>query len=230
MARRTSVFYRPIKDARNFGPRRLYSDVNWNSFSESVRFFRGQLLAWYICPAKVLRRRSVHFGFAHLALSCLLLDALCQYYYGKSEAGAKDYKRFVRKHFNGAARRFAVPIEITSRGKKKKLKCFADVLYHGVRCGILHEAHTKLYCGLCALPANVWAYQRSGHTLWSRKNHGFRDCPSVILDPGRFLNRVCEIFDGYMADLLNPANTKLRKRFKKRFRIAFGIAIEQEPA
>jgi len=229
MARKKPLYYAPVKNHRYFGPTRLYSQIDWNDFQVVVREFKKQMTCWYIAPALILKKRTRHSAFAYLGLNCLLIDAMCQYYYGKREATKKDFKKFVRKHFPGANHRFSTEIPYVIGGKQKYLRDFADVLYHGVRCGILHEAHTKPYCGIAGLPKRMWTFRRKGYTKASGRLHGFQDCPSVIIDPNRLLVRTISVFNQYIIDLRNPHQTKLRDRFKKRFLWSFGIAIGSEP-
>jgi hypothetical protein len=229
MARKSPLYYAPVKNKRFFGPTRLYSQIDWNDFLAAMREFKKQMCVWYIAPALVLKKRTRHSGFAYLGLNCLLIDAICQYYYGKREATKRDFKKFVRKHFDGSNHRFSAEIPVVINGKSNFLRDFADVLYHGVRCGILHEAHTKSYCGIAGLPKRTWTFRRKGFTKVSGRLHGFRDCPSVIIDPNRLLVQTIAVFNRYINDLRNPHQTKLRERFKRRFLWSFGIAIGREP-
>src|ERR1019366_2899813 len=77
-------FYMPVQNARAFRRGKPYDQVNWNDFREVVNEFHGRIDDWYILPTKELVKHNEggHFVFPVMAINCLLIDTLSQYYYG----------------------------------------------------------------------------------------------------------------------------------------------------
>jgi len=105
----------------------------WNT---AVRIFADRVSGRFLIPIDVLlhNERSETVGFAIMALECLLIETLMQFEKGVSEtpqskiiSSAKQYfKEFLTKPTLG----FTGP----------QAECF----YETVRCGILHQAETKM--------------------------------------------------------------------------------------
>src|SRR5690349_8915463 len=79
-------YYNPVKENRWFRAEKKYSDIKWGDFKEVVAEFTGRIQDWYIKPAETLQNASGHYSFAVMALNCLLIDALSQYYYGAQQS------------------------------------------------------------------------------------------------------------------------------------------------
>ena len=79
-------FYNPVKENRWFRAEKKYSDIKWGDFKEVVAEFTGRIEDWYIKPAETLQKASGHYSFAIMALNCLLIDALSQYYFGAQQS------------------------------------------------------------------------------------------------------------------------------------------------
>src|SRR3954453_8737556 len=61
----------------------------------------------------------------------------------------KTFKDFLKETIPPFDTQLPQPIDYTDpRGKPDQLKTYADVLYVGFRCGILHECHVPLFGGL----------------------------------------------------------------------------------
>src|SRR5437899_5800719 len=86
-------FYKPVQDKRWFRAEKKYSQINWDDFGQVVREFKGQVEDWYLKPAETLLNASGHYGFAVMALGCLLVDALSQYYYGAQQSPTEALNR-----------------------------------------------------------------------------------------------------------------------------------------
>jgi hypothetical protein len=232
-------FYMPVQNARAFRREKPYDKVNWNNFREVLDEFHGRMDYWYILPAKELGKNG-HFVFPVMAINCLLIDTLSQYYYGKDlspteqkkpenkrknpigsgsleSCGAK-FKDFLvarLKHRTGV-----LPTKITTA--RGDLLTYEDVLWSGFRCGILHEAHIPLYGAIYGVE-NVLDFQPTGFTKYADGT----DCPTVICFPQRLLDELETAFIEYIGDLLNPtpAFDDLRRRFKTKFEDSFGVTI-----
>jgi len=227
--------YTPIQNARAFRRGKRYDEVNWNNFREVINEFHGRIDDWYIKPTKALINHDEggHWVFPIMAINCLLIDTLSQYYYGKdlspteqknpkscdppnaSGARFKDFLVDCLKHRTGP-----MPAKIATA--KRDLANFEDVLYSGFRCGILHQAHIPLYGAISGVP-NVLDFQPSGATKYA--NGG--DCPTVICFPQKLFEEIETVFIKYLVDLENPDPKfdDLRRRFKDKFEDSFGVTI-----
>jgi hypothetical protein len=224
-------FYAPVQNARAFRRGKPYDQVNWTDFREVVNEFHGRIDDWYIRPSKELINHDEggHFVFPIMAINCLLIDTLSQYYYGadrsphetrnsfpeSSPAKFKDFLVECLHHRTGQ-----LPTKIaTPRGD---LETYEDVLYSGFRCGILHQAHIPLYGAIYGV-ANVLEFQAAGSTKYANG----ADCPTVICFPQKLFDELETAFIKYLDDLMNPdpAFNDLRRRFKAKFEDSFGVTI-----
>ena len=217
------MFYQPVLEARWFKPGIRYSQINWSSFSSVVSEFDGRIREWYLNPAKCLQCNSGHYAFSVMALACLLTDTLSQFHSGRLESSKTTFVAFVRQQFPEFSQTLMNPIQRPPGSRPPpQITDYAEALYHGFRCGILHEAHIDVY-GAIAGQDTVVKCQADGITRY----HGGGDCPTVIIDPKRFL----ELLDGflvtYVSQLLdsNAAYDSLRSAFKIKFNSSFGIDI-----
>jgi hypothetical protein len=218
------VRYKPVKATRLFSPSTLYSELNWNDFPTVVQKFKEQLLVWYLAPAEELLK-TADYAFAAMSLACTLVDTIGQYFYGVEEGTKAQFKGFLDQHFPDFAQPLAVPIQSSHQARTFPVTTLSDAIYHGFRCGIIHEAHVKLYTGVVGQD-HLTTYHPNGYTLYSDDT----DCPTVIVDPSRFVRHLKDVFENYFASLLqmDPAKDYLRTNFKRKFLWSFGIDIGNE--
>jgi hypothetical protein len=224
-------FYIPVQNARAFARGKPYDQIKWGDFREVVNEFHHRIDDWYIEPTKVLinHNEGGHFVFPVMAINCLLIDTLSQYFYGADrspnetrssfpEGSQKKFKDFLverLKHRTGA-----LPMKITTR--RGDLRTFEDVLYSGFRFGILHEAHIPLYGAIYGV-VNVLDFQPTGSTKYANG----ADCPTVVCFPQKLFDELETAFIKYLDDLLNPdpGFDDLRRHFKEKFEDSFGVII-----
>jgi hypothetical protein len=122
--------------------------------------------------------------------------------------------------------RFPKPIRAwdATTGRERQLVDFADVLWNGFRCGILHEAHVPLYGRLWGVPA-VFEFNVSGSSTYADTGAA---CPTVDLNPGPFADEVISAFNSFIHDLKGP-DVQLRANFRKKFLVSYGIDIGNDP-
>jgi hypothetical protein len=224
-------FYLPVQNARAFRRMTRYDQVNWNNFNEVVDAFHARIDDWYLLPTKELinHKDGGHYAFAIMALNCLLIDTLSQFYYGAdlspserrdsfpeaSKAKFQDYLVAQLSHRTG-------PLPTKIESARGNLLTFEDVLYSGFRCGILHQAHVPLYGGIAGEPGGI-VFEAAGKTKYADG----RDCPTVVCFPQKLFEDIETVFLKYLVDLKNPdpAFTALRRRFKAKFEDSFGVTI-----
>ena len=139
------MFYTPIPAGRIFSPGVLYSDINWTSLREVVTAFGTRIREWYMQPARALEVASGNYAFAVMALNCLLIDTLSQFFSGEPQSKRSVFLSFVGPKLPAFSQRLSTPIERPTGSNPAALEDVAQVLYFGFRCGILHEAHVPLY-------------------------------------------------------------------------------------
>ena len=220
-------FYTPVQNARAFRRMTRYDQIKWNDFRAVVDAFHGRIDDWYILPTKELinHKDGGHYAFAVMALNCLLIDTMSQFYYGLLTSSGKKFKNFVRDRIPKLAGNLPVQINQPVSPHNKNgdpLSTYEEVLYTGFRCGILHQAHAPLYGVLSGVPT-PFAFQNNGTTQYATGP----DCPSVICHTRKVFEEVETAFLQYLDDLLNPDPqfNNQRQHFKVKFEDSFGVTI-----
>ncbi len=216
------MFYTPVLAGRIFSPGVLYSDIDWRSLREVVTAFEKRIREWYVQPARALEAASGNYAFAVMALNCLLIDTLSQFFRGETHSKRSVFLSFISLKLPAYSQRLRVPIERPAGCKPAALEDVAQVLYFGFRCGILHEAHVPLYGAIFGLPTPVQV-EPVGNTQYSDS----RACPTVIIDPHQLLDALDQVLSQYTADLMDadPAHDSLRVAFKAKFGSSFGVDL-----
>ena len=183
---------------RYFSKEVRYSQIDWSRLDSIVQAYRQRIYDWYLDPARELAK-NIHFAFSVMALNCLLIDTLSQFVSGTDSSTAEGFKQFIRDRLpDRYSSKLETPIHHDDGKKKTKLKDVADVIYHGFRCGILHQAHITPYGGID--PSNDAAVRFGLFGLLRYKPTG-TECPSVILNPRTLLDDLQRAFDVYLEEL-----------------------------
>ena len=188
--------------------------------------FKKQVYAWYVTPARVLMRKSGHYSFASLSLTCTLIDMLSQFHHGHTRSTKTLFIRYCRGQFPELRKRFSSGIPFKKGKKIVFLQDGATVLYHGIRCGVMHEAHPALYSAISGKGV-ILTYYKTGLTEFTQNGRHFRSCPTVVFDPGPLLEKVVVILRGYLSRLVDPDPLKepLRRKFRVKFVDSYGVPI-----
>jgi len=214
---------------RYFSGEVRYSQIDWSNLDQIVDSYGQRIQDWYLGPAKELAK-NWDFAFSVMALNCLLIDTLSQFVAGIESSRSDEFKEFIRNRLPSTySCKLKTPIRHNDGRKDKKgkfkeelLKDVADALYHGFRCGILHQAHIPLYCGV-AQEANP-VREAPGHVKYKDSR---TCCPSIIVNPLALLKDLEETFEAYLRDLKDrdPKNDQLRANFKEKFSSSFGVDV-----
>ena len=224
------MFYlldRQAQRQRFFSRSRMYGDVDWLNFDEVIAAFRVRIDDWYLEPAKNLAT-NIHFAFSLMALNCLLIDTLSQFVSGASRSTGRDFVKFVRTELPSPYQ-IALPNPIRhsdGSSPEKLLNDVPEVIYHGIRCGILHQGHMMPYAGVVPnAPEPVQVFD-SGPTRYSDTD---LPCPYVVVGPIAFHQDLSDYFGQYLSWLgdRDPANDRRRVTFKKKFSESFGVDISK---
>lgn len=250
------MFYEPVQTERFFEKARRYAEINWSYLPGVVDAFDRRLRGWYIDPIEVLLERGIydnddvrrvvrslanrdeggHYSFAVMALTCLLIDTLSQYVRGVLESTGADFKAFVRDHLpsyavvvNPMIDGYRPPKTGSTNPRHESLTNVADVLYTGFRCGILHQAHAPLYCGIVPGndPPKIEATNHAKYASGATQSTPGADCPVVVICPAHLFDEVMAFYKDYLRNLkdTDPKYDSLRDRFKTKFADSFGIDI-----
>lgn len=144
------------------------------------------------------QHKQRRFGFAMMALDCLLIETLAQFYTGVPESPKKENRKFYIAFLSN---------------KSFVLKQFfdteqlAEAFYDTIRCGILHQAETK---------------EDSRIRFFDDENYA--DEPFELLKDGKSLKiywanfhpKVRSEFETYCAHLRANDMTGLRKNFRQK--------------
>jgi hypothetical protein len=216
---------------RYFSAQVKYSDIDWLILDEILDAYRERIKNWYLDPAKELAKNP-HFAFSVMALCCLLIDTLSQFVAGADSSSGQKFKEFIRTRLPATySRKLKTPIEHYDGSKRKKnqaapdyiLEYMSDVLWHGFRCGILHQAHIPPYGGVAPGTSDA-AREISGAAKYKASG---ADCAGIIVNPFKLLEDLEEAFDAYFRELKDrdQKQDQLRENFKKKFSTSFGVDI-----
>lgn len=246
------MFYKPVETERFFEKDRLYSSINKSDLRDIVSAWDRRMKDWYIEPVEVmlgrdikgLRKRLIewlanrpdpgHYAFAVMSVTCLLIDALSQYRYGELASTGDCFKRFIENFLSSYKGNLPHPTwhyDHSHSRNGKPLTKYSEVLWNGYRCGILHQSHAPLYCGVVPghsgpkmEPMNHAEY---GPSAVNAATPVGSNCPMVVVCPEHLFDEVRKFFDQYINDLTNPKpiHDSLRLSFKKKFSDSFGLDI-----
>jgi hypothetical protein len=224
-SRDTRMFYEVNLVNREFNAGIFYDGVDWTSLQSIVENYRDRVRWWYLDPADHLETGDRRFAFPVMALSCILLDSLSQFYFLTTRSSRKNFIKYASISIPEFAANLPHPIQHkidAGPEPPQSLTTFAEVLYFAFRCGILHDAHVTPY-GMVRSGPQLIEFVPNGLTTYA----GGADCPTVMIDPWRLRDRVRAVFDAYVTRLLDPApaNNLLRLQFKSKFTESFGVDV-----
>lgn len=252
----TTFYYEPVVANRYFSKSVKYDEVysHRNDLKKVVAYFDTRIKDWYIDPIDVLlesnlpkwRKRIVrwltgrahggHYSFSVAAATCMLIDTLSQFIDGRPEGTPNVFKTFVRNNLPSYSIAVTPPIDgyrpptgSATNPRHSQLNDVADVLYNGIRCGILHQAHSPLYCGIVPgnSPPRIEASGSTKYAAGATNSTVGGDCPVVVIQPEHLFREVMTFYTDYLKNLCDPDpqyNT-IRDHFKAKFADSFGIDI-----
>lgn len=188
-----------------------WGDLEQASFDEVVGYFKKRVEDCFFNPAKnLLLPEYKTTGFVIVSIISTLVDLISQYYYHGRDIKHKDkYKEFLREHFP----EFRQAISLK---KLPRVEDFADFFYEGFRCQILHNFMLSEYSTI------GWKTGITYLHTWDEKT----GAKELIINPQIFLEKLQEVFTGYMNALLNKENRKLREGFAGKLFIDTGIKLK----
>jgi hypothetical protein len=249
------MFYAPVQTERYFERERRYCDITWKHFPNTVDAFERRIRGWYIEPIEILlerrnkawvkrfvrwltgRQDGGHYSFTVMVMACMLIDTLSQFVRGKPEGTSGDFKSFVKQHLPSYSGSLSTAIDgyrpprnpSSTIPRYDLLADIPAVLYQGFRCGILHQAHAPLYCGIVPgnNPPKVELTNHATYAAGAVNSVVGTDCPVVVICPEHLFDEIMMFFGGYLRDLKDRSTThdQLRACFKMKFADSFGIDL-----
>lgn len=168
-----------------------------------VCIFKDRLSGRFLEPIKLIEQDATigqFAGFSILALDCLLIETLNQFYQGKDET-PKDHKEQFWLFFKGS-----------EYFKKHFTEDSAKTFYFHVRCGLLHQAQTKKQTFIRAdQPAMI-------------QPSGGNPPEGIIVDRVKFHQALKQEIASYVTKLErgSEADSDLRANFLKKMQIICG--------
>jgi len=178
-----------------------YGEVNADNFHDLLDKFKKRIEWWYIKPGEGFRQCE-YCGFIVMAISCIVIDTLCGYRYGKVEdTRGSDFINFCKEYFPKLKE--SLPINCQSKYQELKGKIYAYVLYRSYRCKILHESKIQYYGGISE-DIELIDYDDN--------------CDWIVINPHGLLQETKKVLDEFINQIKKG---KYEKEFKKRFRFVF---------
>ncbi|HCO22391.1 MAG TPA: hypothetical protein DIT97_04755 [Gimesia maris] len=251
-----SPYYEPVVANRFFAKHIKYDEVyrDRGDLRKMVDVFEVRIRDWYIDPIEVLLETNVrgwrlkiarwlgkrdhggHYSFTVMAMTCLLIDTLSQFEKGLPEGTRSVFKDFIRNNLPSYGGSVVPPIDgyrLPRRGtttpQHEPLRDLAEVLYAGFRCGILHQAHAPLYCGIVPgnKPPSIETSDHATYGSGATVSVSGDDCPVVVVQPAHLYSEVMVYFGRYLSNLKDSDSQHdgLRDHFKTKFADSFGIDV-----
>lgn len=168
-----------------------------------VCLFKDRLSGRFLEPIKLIEQDATigpFSGFSILALDCLLIETLNQFYQGLDET-PEDHQKQFWLFFKGS-----------EYFKKHFTRKAAEVFYSHVRCGLLHQAQTKRQ-----------TFIRADQPAMIRASNGNLS-NGIIVDRTKFHQALELEVASYVAKLErgSEADSDLRANFLKKMQIICG--------
>ncbi len=192
-----------------------YTVSNWKALDLSgddvvhwfraIKIFETRIRRRFLDPVDVLIAHEIGqergtFGFAILAIDCLLVESLQRFREGRTADGESGHliRTFLHEqlgsHFDDG------------NGPTSK----AGAFYRRCRCGLHHSGQTD----------GDFRVRRSGALI------EFNADDSVVVNRTTFHDALKRVFDAYLVELDDPANGKLRKKFQTKMDAICGISAK----
>lgn len=222
------MIYRAVRlDEREMNGGAFFSDVEWASLGGIIAAFKDRLQWYYLDAATVLRRNTRQFDHVIMGISCLLIDTLSQFHFGRPSGTRTDFIGFLREYIPRLD--VLLPASISHQndhGREPAIVTrYSEALYRGVRCGILHDANVLPYVAL-STDANL-GFEAVGLSEYDGTVKAVGPCPTIRFNSWVLCDWVRAALDSYCARLQDPAVAfdLLRDNFKDKFKWSFGVDI-----
>jgi hypothetical protein len=167
----------------------------------AVDIFDDRIKGRFLKQVQVLESNSdlqikYFSGFAIMAIDCLLIETLQQFYKGTKRTGKKQDDIIFHNFFQRSSE-FSVFFDTTAK---------TNIFYVQIRCGILHQAQTKKKSSIhikIGSPLAQWI----DPTDYSQ---------GLSINRLKFHNALLSVYEKYISDLRSNNNLNLRRKFEKK--------------
>ena len=156
------------------------------TFDKAIKIFKDRINGRFLEQIDLLKYDCCKNGFSIMALECLLVETLAQFYKGLDDTIGVSQQEYTD---------FLVNCLTCFR-----TKTIANKFYSYIRCGILHQAQTKPHSGLTFNSQTTIKYEK-----------GF-----LMVDVERFIDEMNNYFDNYCKLLKDKTQIQLRENFIKK--------------
>lgn len=184
----------------------LTPDSDKKSWSKAIEIFRDRIEGRFLNTVNTLLETckddpSIANGFAIMALNCLLIETLQQFYEGVSDSKNRSQQSFVKfltqsPFFNGKHKKYGADFVGFDRRT-------ARIFYSDVRCGILHQAETK---------SNVMLSYYGPYLVDEVTNLDW-----IMFDIKRFTEALNYEYQKYISRISDDKQTAIRTAFCKKW-------------
>jgi len=176
---------------------------NWPSM---VCIFNDRINGRFLEPIRLIENDKAigqFAGFSILALDCLLIETLNQFYQGIDETPVRQLRKQFWIFFRNSE-------YFSEHFTEESAKAF----YYHVRCGLLHQAQTKKL-----------TFIRADQKAMIQLTNG-NPSDGIIVDRVKFHQALKDEIDSYMTKLVsdNAAHAVLKENFVKKMQIICGGA------
>ena len=208
-----------VNPSRTFAPHTHYQDLAGKSFEEVVKLFASRVQAWYL--DQVLCREGGDDGFLRTTMSCVVLDLLSQYYFDLPNSQESGFRQFLREKIPQFNQRIDPEIQSSTyrngEWRVEPIDSLDKAFWHGFRCGIIHNGMILEYGRVST--------SRIAPEIIQLREREDKNGTEVAVNPILLLERVNQLFQDYIRQLLSPSETELRKKFAAKFERDFGVAL-----
>nr|MBN2277816.1 hypothetical protein [candidate division Zixibacteria bacterium] len=170
-----------------------WKELNFLSEDEwlkAIDIFHDRINERFLYPISLIEETD-YSGFAVLALDCLLIEMLQQFYRGVYRTPA------------GKSKEYFVSFLTETRFGEFYDNRQAELFYRQIRCGILHQAEIRGSSRVLADPDTLLV-------RYSDDNRG------LIVNRRKFHQLLMQEISEYTERLKDPANKELRSNFRKK--------------
>lgn len=179
------------------------------TLEDYIDVYEDQIKGWYLNYAKQMHKDG-DAGFAALQIAFSYFEGHAIFYRG--EDSREQSKLFFKQAFLSVFPELLVSEDMNA----PLLDDTISAMYEDGRCGFFHAGITRKRFMLRDGEPTI----RIGPDPVTQTK-----VLRIFLDRRKFVDRVCEHFEKYIARLRNPTETKLRKNFEKALKLLHGAEM-----
>lgn len=174
------------------------NSADWKT---AIEIFEDRIRGRFLKQVEILESNKIteikYFsGFSIMAIDCLLIETLQQFYNGAKRTG-KDQDESSFHDFFSRSKDFSAFFDTIDKTK---------IFYVQIRCGILHQAQTKKMSTI---------HMKSGTPLAAWVDNSDYS-QGISINRIKFHKALLDSFQRYLTDLRKDSNLNLRRKFERK--------------